>query len=149
MASSVIVALRQAVITGLQAQAGLSGVQVTYGWPGDDLAQRTRIFTNRARAEQSPASLRAGRTYRDEAGSFDVIIQVAQVAGSAYDADTTAIGLGLVVEEWIADNRTAVVASVPGLLFITAGGWELRNLYNDAGSLTELTYAIDYRARLT
>lgn len=149
MSSTVIVALRQAVITGLQGQAGLAGVQVTYGWPGDDLAQRTRVFTNRARADQSPASLRTGRTFRDEAGTFDIVIQVLAVAGDAHDADSTAVGVGLVVEEWIADNRTAVVSSVPGLSWIEANGWELKNLYNDRGSLTELTYTLAYRARLT
>lgn len=149
MSSSCIVALRNTVITGLQAQPALAGVQVTYGWPGDDLAQRSRVFTNRARAAQAPTSLKAGRTFRDEDGSFDVVVQVLVVAGDAYDADSTAIGLGLVVEEYVADNRTSIVGTVPGLLYMTMSGWELRNLYNDTGALTELTYTIAYRARLT
>lgn len=149
MASSVVVALRNAVVTGLQALPALSAVQVTYGWPGDDLAQRQRIFTNRARAGHEPASLRNGRTYRNEAGTFEVTIQVVTPASSAYEADTAAMTLGQSVEEYVADNRTALAATVTGLLWVRTDGFELTNLYNDTGYISELTYTIRYSARLT
>lgn len=147
MASSIIVPTKTALITLLAARAGLSGVQVTFGWPGDDRAKKERIFTGRSYADQEQASLRAGRRFRDETGNFDLVIQVESVGGSISDAETRILAIGQEVEECVADNKT--LGGVSGLNWAVITGWTLDDMYNDQGSLAELTYTITYNARLT
>jgi hypothetical protein len=150
--SSKVVALRKAIRTGLRtalATAERDGgqVQVEYGWPGDDLAERERVFTNIPRGDHTGGPLKSGRRFRDEKAQLDVVIQVEYDGGSAEEADERAIALGLLVEEWFADNKAgAGVASVSELLVAT---WRLDNLYGQNGALSELTYTVTWRARLT
>jgi hypothetical protein len=150
--SSKVVALRKAIRTGLRmalATAERDGgqVQVEYGWPGDDLAERERVFTNIPRGDHTGGPLKSGRRFRDEKAQLDVVIQVEYDGGSAEEADERAIALGLLVEEWFADNKDgAGVASVSELLVAT---WRLDNLYGPNGALSELTYTVTWRARLT
>lgn len=147
MAGSRIVAVRSALITGLDALSALDGVDVIYAWKFDQELPRERIFTGRARATHTPASLKAGRTFRNERMTFDLIVRVEKVDGTAEEADTRALVIGAVVEEYVADNKTGL--GVSGLNWITVSGMELNNLSNDRGNLTELTYSITYDARLT
>lgn len=144
---SIVVDVRKAIVTGLKARAGLSGVQVTYGWPGGDTAERERIFTNNPRATHDPAALKAGRNFREEQMEFDIVLQVEGVGLSPEETDDRAITLGAEVEEYVADNKNSL--GVAGLNWIVMARMELTNLYNDRGSLTEITYAVRYQARLT
>src|SRR5262245_45563541 len=105
MAGSVVVAARQALVALLVARPGLSGVQVTYSWPGDDVAQRERVFTGRSQAEHAQASLRSGRRFRNEAATFDVLIQVESLNQTIEQTEQRAVALGLEVEECVADNK--------------------------------------------
>lgn len=147
MAGSVVVALRQAIVAGLQAEESLSGVQIGYGWPGDDLAEKETVFLNRPRGLHDPASLKSGRTFRNEAGELDLVVRVEKVGGTAEEADDRALAIGALVEEFIADNTDSLV--VTGLLWVRVASWSIANLYNDRGRLTELTYTLQWRARLT
>jgi hypothetical protein len=144
---SVIVDVRKAIISGLKARPGLTGVQVTYGWSGDDRAERERIFTNRPRATHDPTALKAGRNFRDEAMELDIVLQVEGVGLAPEETDDRAIILGQEVEEFIADSKNSL--GVAGLNWIVMARMELNNLYNDRGSLTEVTYTARYNARLT
>src|SRR4051812_20696013 len=110
MPSSKVVAIRQAIRAGLRTQLATAErdggqVQVEYGWPGDDLAERERVFTNIPRGDHSGGPISGGRRHRDEDAQVDVVIQVAYDGGSAEDADLRAIALGQLVEEWFADNK--------------------------------------------
>ena len=151
MPSSQVVALRKAIRDGLKtalATAGPAGnqVQTEYGWPGDDLAQSERVFLSAARGDHKPASMRAGRTFRDERGELDVIVQVEYPGGDAESSDDRAIALGQIVEEWFADRTDS--NGVPGISQVLVARWPLDNLYNANGSFTELVYTITWRARL-
>lgn len=151
MPSTQVVALRKAIRDGLRtalATAGSDGgqVQTEYGWPGDDLVQTERVFVTTARGTHKPASMRAGRTFRDERGEVEVAVQVEAIGGDAEDADDRAVAIGQIVEEWFADNTDTT--GVPGVSEVLVTGWRLDNLYNDRGSFSELTYTIAWRARL-
>lgn len=148
MAGSRIVAVRSALIAGLDALSALDGVDVIYAWKFDHELPRERIFTNRARATHTPASLKAGRTFRNEQMTFDLVVRVEGVDMTAAETDTRALVIGAVVEEYVADNRT-LGGAVTGLNWIVVSGLELNNLSNDRGNLSELTYSIAYDARLT
>lgn len=152
MPSSKVVAVRKAIRDGLRtalATAEREGgqVQVTYGWPGDDLAERERVFMNVPRGSHEGGPLKAGRRFRDEKAQIDVVIQVAYDGGSAEESDDRVIALGLLVEEWFADNKNG--AGVAGVSELLVAKWELHNLYGDRGALSELTYTVTWRARLT
>ncbi|HYJ69630.1 MAG TPA: hypothetical protein VEX15_18410 [Nocardioidaceae bacterium] len=147
MAGSIVVACKQALIEFLQTRELLNDVQITYGWPGDEEAQRERIFCGRSRAEHTQAALKAGRRFRAEESTFDVVIQVEMVGGSPEEAEERALEIGTEVEECIADEK--YLGGVEGLHYAVVSGWLLDSLYNDQGSLAELTYTVQYRARLT
>lgn len=152
MPATKVVAVRKAIRDGLRtalATAGRSGgqVQVEYGWPGDDRAEAERVFTNVPRGTHDTAALAAGARKRDEKAQVDVVIQVSYAGGAPEDADDRALAIGLLVEEWFAANKNgAGVASVSELL---VASWRLDNLYGDKGALSELTYTVTWRARLT
>ena len=148
MAGSVVTACKQALVTLLKARAGLAGVQVAFGYPGNDLAERERIFMGSARASQEQAGLKAGRRFRDETATFEVVVQVESVGGTPEDAETRALALGKEVEECVADNKY-LSGSIAGLNWAVVSDWRLDALYNERGSLSELVYTITYNARLT
>lgn len=149
MGASRIVAVRQAVVTGVQAlltAATETNVSVDYAWTFGS-TERERIFTVRPRANHDPASLKAGRTARTERMVFDVVVLVESVGGSPEEADVRALALGTYVEEYFADNKQGL--GVSGLTAIWVSGFELNNLANDRGHMSEVTYQITYTARLT
>lgn len=148
MAGSRVVAVRSALIDGLAGLAGLADVDVIYAWKFDAELPRERIFTDRCRATHEPASLKSGRTFRNERMTFDLVVRVELIGGTSEEADERALVIGALVEEYIADNNT-LDGAVSGLNWITVSGMELNNRGNDVGSLSELTYAITYDARLT
>lgn len=150
MAGSVAVATKQAIVTGFTAKlAALSAyddVLVSYAWPAGK-KQREKVFGARTRTTHTPASLRPGRTFRDEVGEIDFVILVESVGGSAEDADERASAIGQQFEEYIADKRNSL--GVTGLNWMTVARTELVNAFNDRGHLTELTITVAYNARLT
>lgn len=152
MAGSITVAVRKAVIEGLAAQfAGTDpDISVTYGWQGsDDTAAREQIFTNNARMEHSPAGMRAGRLYRDEAAEFDIVIAVLGVGMKPEETDERATELGTVVEEFIADRKSNTLG-VDGLNWIRVSGVALDYLIApQKGSISNYTITVRYEARLT
>jgi hypothetical protein len=147
MAGSVVVAAKKALIDLLADRAGLADVQISYAWPGDDAAEAERVFLGQARGQQEPASLKAGRTFRNENPEFDVLVQVVMPDGTAEEADTRALEIGLEVEETVADNKT--LGGVPGLNWAVMARWELNYMYGGTGYLSEIVYTIAYNARLT
>lgn len=147
MPRSIVVDLRKALVSGLSAREGLADVQVSYGWPGDDVVETESIYLNRPRGSHKPANLRAGRVHRDEAATLDIVIRVEKRGGTSEEADERALELGTEVEEYLADNADSL--DVTGLLWIVVEGWELWNGYNDTGRLSELTYTLRWQARLT
>lgn len=150
MAGSILVAVKRKVTTDLAALPALTneGVSVEYAYNAK-VTNRDRVFLGRGRAIHDPASLKSGRTFRNERMSFDLIAVTELVGGTAEDAEARVVNtLGLVVEEYFADNRT-LGGAVAGLNWVVVSGFEVVSLFNDRGHLAEATYEITYDARLT
>ena len=159
MAGSIVVALKAAVVSGLTTHlaslAEFNGttspernVAVAYAY---DLRTHDaeRVFAGRARAETPSAAMKAGRNFRLERdSSFDLIVLVGYVGGSAQDAEARALAIGAEIEGWIADRKNNELG-VTGLIGVSVDGWDLVHLMNDRGHMAELTYRVTWRARLT
>lgn len=146
MAGSLVVACKQALVDLLDGQAGLTGVQVSYGWPGE-AAQKELIFCGRVRSEHGTAALRTGRRFRNESGSFLVVVHVKTAGGTPEEAEERALELGTAVEECVADNKT--LGGVPGLNSAVIEDMEMTNGITDTGAVAVLEYSLRYQARLT
>lgn len=152
---TLIVAVRAALVdrwSGLPAFTSLTGPAliaplVSLGYRAG-VKDRERIWTQRARFTHEPASLRAATTYRNEVGYFDVIVLVEGVGLSQEETSARAVDLGHVIEDDIATH--ANWPALPGLNDLTvAGDGQLVEMFNDLGTLAELTLPVRYRARLT
>lgn len=141
-----MVAVRSALVAALADLESLTDVDVTYAWTFGSQS-RERVFTGRARATHDPASLKAGRNFRNERMTFDLVVLVEGVGLSPEETDDRALVIGTLVEEYLADNKGGL--GVSGVNWINVTGVELNNLANDRGNLSELTYQITYDARLT
>lgn len=140
-----IVATRLAVLDALRPLAAFEDVDVRLSWDSGSEA-RERVYTARSRFTQKPASMRAGRTHRNEAGIFQVVIRVEGVGDDQETTSARAVELGTEVEDWIAENRSTVA----GLNWLEVrGDGELAEMFNDAGTLAVLVYTVTYDARLT
>lgn len=149
MAGSIVVDVRKAVVAGLVTAVNEKKVSISYGYRGsDDDKRREQIWTDRVRSTHDVAGLKAGRNFRDETLEFDIVILVAAVGLPPEDADTRALELGTVVEEFLADRKNNELG-VDGLQWIRVVGFELINGFAPKGSLSELRYTVRYYARLT
>ena len=158
MAGSRVVAVKRAVIDGLEsalaADQAFNGdalperrVEVSYGYDRASTATE-RVFTTRSRADTPPAAMRAGRNFRDEAGTFNLVVLVSFIGGSVEDAEDRAVEVGEFIEEWLADRKQNELG-VDGLQTLLVTAWDLVALGNDNGHLAELTYTVRWTARLT
>lgn len=148
MAGSIVVAVRKAVVAGLDALPALDDVQVTYAYVWDDTRQRERIFTGAARAVHEPAALKAARNFRNEEMEFDIILQIEGVGMTSDETDQRAIDIGAEVEGYIADRKSNELG-ITGLNWLRMARMELNNRGNERGTLSEITYTVRYNARLT
>lgn len=150
MPSSIIVALRKAVVEGLRdliPQYGDEAALVTYAWD-PDAHDAVQVFTMRPRGDHSPAALKSGRNNRNESAAFQIVVHVEQVGGNVEEADEHALELGVVVEEFIADHKSNELA-VPGLNWLTVSSWEMTGGPTDRSAISQLIYTVSYNARLT
>lgn len=146
MAGSVGVAVRAAVVDGLADVLTLDG-EVSYGFtfqPG----LLEQVYTGRSSGETPPASLRSGRNYRDEQGTFDLNILVRVPGGSLLEADERCDEIASVVEEWIADRKSNQLG-VSGLNYLLVTRWDADYVQIDAGMCSIRTLTVAWRARLT
>lgn len=144
MPSTVIVEARKFARDGLAALL-TENVSVTYAWDPKS-TEMYQIFTMRCRGEHEPASLKSGRTFRNETARFDIGIHVAEIGGNVEDADEKAIEFGQVLEEFIADNRCP---AVDGVNWWVVESWELNGGPSDRAAISQLIYTVKLDARLT
>lgn len=150
MARSVIVDVRKAVIQGISEALDDEQVSCSYGWQGGgDDARREQIYTNRPRATHRPASLKAGRTFRNESMEFDVVVLVYDPTKPPEEVDERLMELGQVVEEFIADSKSVTALGVAGLNWLIVTGLEIENRLADTGAISLAQYTVTYDARLT
>jgi hypothetical protein len=148
MASTVIVAVRAALVAAIDALGAFDDVEVMFAYQGT--TSRELAYTRESAFTQKPAGMRGGRVFRNEDGAFNFVIWVEKVGGTPEEASTRVLALGLALEEWVADNKNGTALSVTGLNWITVeGAGSLREAPGDQSSFAELVYPITYQARLT
>ena len=146
MASTVIVAVRAALVDALAALPTFTGIPVAYCYDKTCMEQREFLYTRDARFDHSVAALKAGRSFREESGTFELVVWVESVGGSPREAATRALALGLVVEEYVADHKNGVGGARS---LQVAGAGALSEMASDSSSFAELVYPVRYEARLT
>ena len=129
MASTTIYSVKSTLLTKLQAESDLSGIQVTYGDPGG-AARREFIFIGDVTAGgQDPESLSSGRRRRIETYTLDVIVSVQSKPQGLQENEQRAIVLASAVENCVADNPT--LSNLDGLMFMECSG--MSGSSNEAG----------------
>ena len=129
MASTTIYSVKSTLLTKLQAESDLSGIQVTYGDPGG-AARREFIFIGDVTAGgQDPESLSSGRRRRIETYTLDVIVSVQSKPQGLQENEQRAIVLASAVENCVADNPTLSI--LDGLMFMECSGMSVTS--NEAG----------------
>lgn len=149
--SSILVAVRSAIIDGLSNDADLTDdladVLVEFQWSRGDT--RERIFTRNARATHAPAAMRSGRNVRDEVGTFEVVVLVIGPSMDAEESAQRALDLGAVLEDWIAERKNNELGVVGMQTLQVAGDLTLAEMFNENGTLAEFAIPVRYTARLT
>ena len=129
MASTTIYSVKSTLLTKLQAESDLSGIQVTYGDPGG-AARREFIFIGDVTAGgQDPESLSSGRRRRTEPYTLDVLVSVQSKPQGLQENEQRAIVLASAVENCVADNPT--LSNLDGLMFMECSGMSVSS--NEAG----------------
>ena len=148
MASTTIYSVKSTLLTKLKADSDLSGIQITYGDPGQ-AARREFIFIGDITAGgQDPESLSSGRRRRIESYTLDVIVSVQSKPQGLQENEQRAIVLASAVENVVADNPT--LSSLDGLMFIECSGMSVTS--NEAGvdgPHSQITVHFEAKARLS
>ena len=148
MASTTIYEVKAALLTKLKAESDLSGIQITYGDPGQ-AGRREFIFIGDVTASgQDPESLSSGRRRRIESYTLDVIVSVQSKPQGLQENEQRAVVLASAVENVVADNPT--LSSLDGLMFIECAGMSVTS--NEAGAdgpHSQITVHFAVKARLS
>jgi len=148
MASTTIYSVKSTLLTKLKAESDLSGIQITYGDPGQ-AARREFVFIGDVTAGgQDPESLSSGRRRRIESYTLDVIVSVQSKPQGLQENEQRAIVLASAVENVVADNPT--LSSLDGLMFIECSGMSVTS--NEAGvdgPHSQITVHFAVKARLS
>ena len=148
MASTTIYSVKSTLLTKLKADSDLSGIQITYGDPGQ-AARREFIFIGDVTAGgQDPESLSSGRRRRIESYTLDVIVSVQSKPQGLQETEQRAIVLASAVENVVADNPT--LSNLDGLMFIECAGMSVSS--NEAGidgPHSQITVHFQVKARLS
>ena len=143
--TSRIIAVKDALLAILQADAELAGIQVTRGRPGDDLKDEA-VWIGRAVGRHKPVAIRAGRQPRDETFTVDVVVSVLKAGGTIAAAEDRAHALMDQVEDSVAADPKLGLSDIewalPGDLEESGSG------YTPEGAICELRLGVEVRARL-
>lgn len=147
---TLLVAVRQGLVTALDALPSLNGVQATYAYKKGG-EPRESLWTVDGRFTHAPASMRAGKTFRNEDATFGLRILVRGISKDQHWTSSRAIEIGAAVEDFVAIHANWLNGALgPVVQTMTVEGeGELAEAFNDRGTLAELTLPIRYTARLT
>lgn len=143
MAHSTVAAFKAALLTQLQARSGLSGVQVTYGWPSGAL-QRESIMLGHVQVTQEFRVI--GRPDR-KMEEYDVTVHITVIregAGQQQAADERSLALLAELEGELQSNATMNNT----VLTATVGAYTLEPMANENTRQATLTATIHVQARL-
>lgn len=151
MAGTSLIRVRLALYEALDAarQASELPVGVTVSYSYNRNVGRKALYLGKARAEQEAARAGgAGRYERDEQVLALLHVFVRMPGADHTKTDVEAEAIGLVVEELLAATPS-VIHSVTGLYYAGVDSIDLDPATDDDGVVTDLTYALRFRARLT
>jgi hypothetical protein len=98
---SLMVAVRSLLISGVSALPEFSDVEATFGYKTGS-RKRLRCWTQNAHFTIATAGLRPVKTFRDESGTFDLVILVEGIGKSVEATSARAVEVGTAAEDWIA-----------------------------------------------
>jgi hypothetical protein len=147
MAGSIMVTFKQDLLATISAMPGMAGVKVSFGDPGENALKENvwfgRIYDN----DHDPVALKAGRRRREENFTLEIYVEVGGTRLTPERCETRALELGLLIEEYLADNPK-LDGNVDGLLFAVVSGMELFTSQTTDGPYTRHTVSVDVKARL-
>jgi hypothetical protein len=151
MAVTAAFSVKRALVAALRELPNLDGIQISYGWPGDDKAEGERIFVGRARVDQEPGPMKTGRVHRREEGTVEVMVFARAVGGTSEEAEARVEELAREVEECVADNRNLGNDLAAGITVneTTMRGVDVQAGYNSEGHMAQATYSLQWTAYLT
>jgi len=145
MAGTTAADLKAALKSAMLSEAGLAGVPVSYGEPGD-LARTEHVWIGSAvSGAQEVAVFKTGRTRRDEEYMVDVIVEVSSVSNPE-TCEARAVLLGTVIEEMLADDPK--VNDVTGLLWCVVNAFDLDTQELPDGPVSKYTLSLNARGRI-
>lgn len=142
MATSTIPAFKSALLSRLQGRAGLSGVQVTYGWPNGAVKRESMMLGGVSGTQEFRT---IGATQKMEEYALDVYITVIR-EGQAHqqNADERALALMAELEDELRDdptvNNTVLTAEL--------GRFDLQPLASAETREARLTVGVNVMARI-
>lgn len=147
-----IVAVRKGLIEALADLPEFADFETTF-IPMKGSKARSRCFTDQAQIVLAPAGLRAAKTFRNEEGSFELVLY-REGYGAEADPVTLTLALaevGEAAEDFIATkaNWNNNVLGVGINQFGTNGEGRFSEQWTDNGLSVALVYPITYSARLT
>lgn len=147
MAGTNAVAFKKALFDALAEAPALEGVQVSYGYPGDD-AERELIHGGRVEGPQSYATIRGGggRFPRDEELTVKVNIVVTKPGADPYEVELRATELGTVVEELLAGDPD--LTGLTGIVYSGIANLFVDSDVDDDGAFGLLVFDVMVKSRL-
>lgn len=127
--------------------AELTGIQVTYGEPGDAI-EREAVFVGNARGRHDIAGIKAGRKARHEEFTVDVYFQVEDPDGTQEVAELRAWTLAKELEDLLADDPH-IGLSPADVEWAKAGDFESLASRHDMGARAGVRLQVECRTRLT
>ena len=142
-----MVTFKTKLIEVMAAMPEMAGVKISFADPGENALKENvwlgRIYDN----EHDPVALKAGRRRREENFTLEIYVDVGGTRLTPERCETRALELGLLIEEYLADNPK-LDGAVDGLLFAVVSGMELFTSQTTDGPYTRHTVSVDVKARL-
>jgi len=138
--------MKTAFLAQLQARPGLSGVQVTYGWPSggaDGVPHKELIALGGVRMQQVAKSL--GNLRREDRYTLTVIVDVVQMTKNQSACSTRAAALQAEIENQL---RTDPLVNNCGILWAEFMGAEAQDLYDGVSRECRITCSVQCVARI-
>lgn len=147
MSGSIMVTFKTKLLAELAALPGTAGVKLSFGDPGETALKENIWFGRIYNNEHDAVALKAGRRRREENFTLETYVEVGGTRLTPERSETRALELGLLIEEYLADNPK-LDGNVECLLFAVVSGMELFTSSTSDGPLTRYTVSIDVKARL-
>lgn len=143
--TSTLVDVETALLSLLRSRAWNRHVVIDAAVPGEDRLERDHIYLGDSRGRQDDAAMKAGRRWRNESYSLDVVVWTLRPGGTPADAKTAAVELWGGVDDILADYPTLGLDAVTGA---EIGDWAVSAVSQPNGAACQIVLSVDVTARL-